>query len=95
MQLGYIGVACFFLLFFFKFLADTCPFLGPLDPLFWISGDVSSGVQSQSGFCLIRFFAEANVMYIPQDGVACFHSHQYLNQKPVGSKLVAILIWCE
>ena len=36
----------------------------PLVPLFWISGDVSSGFQSQSGFCLIRFFAEANVMHI-------------------------------
>ena len=32
--------------FFLKFLADTCPFLGPLVPLFWISGDVSSGFQS-------------------------------------------------
>ena len=46
-----------------KFLADTCPFLGPLVPLFWISGDVSSGFQSQSGFCLIRYFCggECNV----------------------------------
>ena len=42
--------------FFKKFLADTCPFLGPLVPLFWISGDVSSGFQSQSGFCLIPYF---------------------------------------
>ena len=52
--------------FFFKlFLSDTftCPILGPLVPLFWISGNVSSGFQSQSGFCLIRI-AEANVMYI-------------------------------
>ena len=51
------------LLFFLKFLADTCPFLGPLVPLFWISGDVSSGFQSQSGFCLIRYFCggECNV----------------------------------
>ena len=40
-----------------------CPILGPLVPLFWISGNVSSGVQSQSG-CLIHI-AEANVMYIP------------------------------
>ena len=32
---------------------DTCPFLGGLIPLFWTSGDVSSGFQSQSGFCLI------------------------------------------
>ena len=31
-------------------------FLGPLIPLFWISGDVSSGFHSQSGFCLIRYF---------------------------------------
>ena len=50
-------------LFFLKFLADTCPFLGPLVLLFWISGDVSSGFQSQSGFCLIRYFCrgECNV----------------------------------
>ena len=40
--------------FFFKFLLDTCPFVGPLIPLFWTSGDISSGFQSQSGFCLIR-----------------------------------------
>ena len=38
-------------------------FLGPLVPLFWISGDVSSGFQSQSGFCLIRYFCggECNI----------------------------------
>ena len=36
------------------FLADTCPFWGPLAPLFCISGNVSSGFQSQSGFCLIH-----------------------------------------
>ena len=31
--------------------------------MFWISGDVSSGFQSQSGFCLIRYFCggECNV----------------------------------
>ena len=28
---------------FLKFLLDTCPFFGPLIPLFWTSGDVSSG----------------------------------------------------
>ena len=57
----------FFFLFFKVFFVrthSTCPILGPLVPLFWISGDVSSGFQSQSGFCLIRI-AEANVMYIP------------------------------
>ena len=51
--------------FFLKFLADTGPFLGPLVPLFWISGDVSSGFQSQSGFCLIRYFCggKCNVLH--------------------------------
>ena len=44
-----------FVFFKKKFLANTRPFWGPLVPLFWISDDVSSGVQSQSGFCLIRF----------------------------------------
>ena len=47
--------------------------LWPLVLLFWISGDVSSGFQTQSGFCLIYFFAEANVMYIPQDPPLVLH----------------------
>ena len=34
-----------FCFFFLKFLLDTCPFVGPLIPLFWTSGDVSSGFQ--------------------------------------------------
>ena len=52
-----------FFYFFKSFWADTCSFLGPLVPLFWISGDISSGFQSQSGFCLIRYFCggECNV----------------------------------
>ena len=39
------------------FLSDTytCPIFEPLVPLFWSSGDISSGFQSQSGFCLINF----------------------------------------
>ena len=43
--------------FFRMFLADTymCPILGPLAPLFCISGDISSGFQSQSGLCLNCF----------------------------------------
>ena len=65
------------LLFFLKkkrFLSDTftCPILGPLVPLFWISGYVFSGFQSQSGFCLIHI-AEANVMYIPWDPPLVLH----------------------
>ena len=35
--------------FFFKFLMDTCPFMGPLIPLFWTSGDVCLQFQSQGG----------------------------------------------
>ena len=58
-----VDVTVKFVVFFKTFLADTCPFLGPLVPLFWISGDVSSGFQSQSEFCLIRYFCrgECNV----------------------------------
>ena len=59
--------------FIFFFLSDICPILGPLVPLFWISGDVSSGFQSQSGFCLIRRIAKANVMYIPGDPPLVLH----------------------
>ena len=49
--------------FFFKkkFLADTCPFLGPLVPLFRISSDVSSGFQSQSGLPYSHCRGERNV----------------------------------
>ena len=57
------------------FLADTytCPILGPGVPVFWISGDVSSGFESQRGFCLIHFFMEVNVMYISQDPPLVLH----------------------
>ena len=51
--------------FFFKFLADTCPFLVPLVPLFWISGDISSGFQSQSGLPYLHCGGERNV-YSPR-----------------------------
>ena len=50
-----------FVIFFFKVLADKCPFLGPLVPLFGISGDVSSGFQSQSGLPYLHFAGERNV----------------------------------
>ena len=57
-------------------------FLGPLEPLFWISGDVSSGFQSQSGFCLFRI-AEANVMYIPRDPPLVLHMPPVLSPHTV------------
>ena len=51
---------------FFKLMGGhMCPILGPLVPLFWISGHVSSGFQSQRTSALFACFAEANVMYIP------------------------------
>ena len=67
--------------FFFKVFGDTCPFLGPLVPLFWISGDISSGFQSQSGFCLIRYFiygGECNV-----------HSPRFTSGATIANLLVA------
>ena len=51
-------------IFFLKFLLGTCPFLGPLIPLFRTSGDISSGFQSQSGQPYSNF-AEAYMIYIP------------------------------
>ena len=52
-----------FFFFFLIFLADTytCPILGPLIPLFWISGDVSSGFQSQNGLPYSHCGGERNV----------------------------------
>ena len=49
------------------FLPDTCVlFWGYWYPLFWISADVSSEFQSQSGFCLIHVFCggECNVHFL-------------------------------
>ena len=50
-------------------LADlyTRPILGPLVPLFWISGDVSSGFQSQNGLPYLHSRGKHNVMYSPWD----------------------------
>ena len=76
---------------FFKVLRTHVLFGGPLVPLLWISGDVSSGFQSQSGFCLIHFFVEVNVMYIPQDPPLVLHvptSWQPAAQAVFLSKLV-------
>ena len=75
-----------FFFFFLKFLADTCPFLGPLVPLFWISGDVSSGFQSQSGFCLIRYFLRSNAqcnVHSPKIHLWCY------TYRPLGGRRTA------
>ena len=50
--------------FFKKFLLDTCPFLGPLIPLLWTFGDVSSGFQRQSRQ-LYSHLPEVYVIYVP------------------------------
>ena len=42
-----------FFVFLINFWRTWVLFVGPLIPLFQTSGDVSSGFQSQSGFCLI------------------------------------------
>ena len=49
---------------FFQFLVDKCPFVGLLIPLFWISGDVSSGFQSEGRQPSLHL-VEANMMYVP------------------------------
>ena len=53
-----------YIYFLKKILLDMCPFMGPLIPLFWTTGDLSSGFQLQSGQSYLRL-AEAYVMYIP------------------------------
>ena len=62
---GYVHV--FFTKSRLFFGGHTCPVLGPLIPLFWISGDFSSG------FLTYSFFAEVNVMYIPWDPPLVLH----------------------
>ena len=53
-----------FFVFLKKILVDTWPFMGPLIPLFWTSGDIFFGLQSQSGQPYLHM-AEAYMMYIP------------------------------
>ena len=78
----------FFFFFFFKYFWRTHThvlFWGHWYPCFWISGDVSSGFQSQSGFCLIRI-AEANVMYIPWDPPLVLHVADLLTDSIAGRR---------
>ena len=72
-------------------------FVEPLVPLFWISVDVFSGFQRQSGFCFIRFFVEVNVIYIPQDPLLALQYHSQslgldLNGQSPGQKTNALLL---
>ena len=47
-----------------KNLEDISPFVGPLIPLFWTSGYVSLGFQSQSSLHYLHL-AEAYMLNIP------------------------------
>ena len=79
---NYLCVTCDF---FSIFLLDTLhvPLYFPLVPLFWISGNVFSGFQSQSGFCLI-YIVEVNVTYIPWDPPLVLHIADLLTDSIAG-----------
>ena len=77
--------------FFFKVLLPdtfTCPILETLVDLslFWISGDIPSGFQSQSRFCLIRFlqremectFPKIHLWFYTCEPLDSWHGHQLL-----------------
>ena len=62
-----------FSLLFLKFFWRTWVlFVGPLIPLFWTSGDVSSGFQSQSGQAYLSL-AEAYMLHVPWDSPVVWH----------------------
>ena len=48
--------------FFFQFWVDTCPFLGPLIPLFRTSGEIYSRFQSQNGQPYLHFLTEVYIV---------------------------------
>ena len=78
--------------FFKRFLVDTCSSLGPLVPLFWISGDVSSGFQSQSAFWVICFFfcrGKCNI-----DSLRSISGATHFNLLGAGMQLVTSLNAC-
>ena len=62
----------FFFFFLLNFWRTRVLFVGPLIPLFWTSGDVSSGFQSQSGQ---RYpsFVEVYMLHIPWDSPLVQH----------------------
>ena len=59
--------------FFIKFLADTCPFWGHWYPCFGFLVTSPLGFKARVGSALFAMFAEANVMYIPQDSPLVLH----------------------
>ena len=50
-------------IFFFNFCRTRVLFVGPLIPLFWTSGDVCPGFQSQGGFltCTLSCLCDSQI----------------------------------
>ena len=63
-QTRFVNVRQFLLIF----LEDISLSVGPMIPLFWTFGDVSSGVQSQSGLPFLHL-SEAYVIYVSSDSL--------------------------
>ena len=61
-----------YLFFFLNFWRTWVLFVGSLIPLIWTSGDVSSGFQSQSGFCLIRTWQRCTCYTFPEIHLWCY-----------------------
>ena len=60
------------------------------------NGSFTSKLNLQpTGFRLASNSLQTGKMQLGYIGIAWLHSHQFYNQKPVGSQSVAILIWCE
>ena len=72
--------------FFFKFRKTEVLFMGPLIPLFWISGDVCPGFQSQGGsLCVLSRFCD------PQIHLWCDTGWLYRGQN--GSQAITCRHW--
>ena len=79
--------AVFRCIYFFlkKFLEDISPFRGATDTLFWTSGDISPGFQSQGGypFCMLSRLCDPQIhlwcdtcwLYRDQNGSKAFLIH--------------------
>ena len=73
-MVDYIAFCLFFFFFFKKFLADTCPFFGATGtPVLDFLVTSPLGFKARVGSALFAIFAEANVMYIPQDSPLVLH----------------------
>ena len=72
-NVSYVQGTTFFFFKTFKVFGEHVSFFGATGTLFWISGDISFEFQIQSGFCLICFFVEVGVVYIPWDPPLMLH----------------------